>query len=101
MCTEHAVDAVGLNDAAGLFALADDCFRDLFELERLVDTSDDRVLFVARDRVLKRRVALRLHYRALAPSRRWFERETELLAALDHPAIRPVFSAGVRGDMAW
>src|SRR5690348_17792716 len=29
-----------------------------------------------------------------SPGRRWFLRENEVLAALDHPAIRPVFAAG-------
>ena len=101
ICTERALEAVDASDTAGLFALAEECLRDLFELERLVATSDDRVLFLARDRVLKRRVALRLQYRPAAPSRRWFERETELLASLDHPTIRAVFSAGTRGDLAW
>ena len=59
------------------------------------------MLFLARDRVLKRRVALWIHYQPDAESRRWFERETELLASLDHPAIRTVYSAGVRDDFAW
>ena len=101
MSLEPAAESGVSVDPAGLFSLAEDAFRDLFELERLVATSDERALFVARDCVLKRRVALRLQYRPDAPSRRWFERETELLAALDHPAIRAVYSAGVRGDLAW
>ncbi|MBI4501206.1 MAG: serine/threonine protein kinase [Gemmatimonadetes bacterium] len=88
-------------DPAALFTLAEGSLRDLFDVERLVATSDERVLFVARDQVLKRRVALRLHLRPDSTSRRWFERETELLAALDHPTIRAVYAAGVRGDLAW
>jgi serine/threonine protein kinase len=92
--------AAPVEDAA-LFALTEASLGDLFDLDRLVATSDDRALFLARDRVLKRRVALRIHYRPSAHSRRWFERETELLASLDHPAIRAVYSAGARDDLAW
>ncbi len=86
---------------ASLFSLAEEGLADLLAIERLVSASDERVLFVARDKVLKRKVALRIHHLPGAPSRRWFERETELLAALDHPAIRPVYAAGRRGDLAW
>src|SRR4051812_3790171 len=101
MSQEPAVQSGVAVDPAGLFTPGEEAFRALFELGRLVDPSDERALFLARDCVLKRRVALRLQYRPDAPSRRWFERETELLAALDHPAIRAVYSAGVRGDLAW
>ncbi|MBI4420595.1 MAG: serine/threonine protein kinase [Gemmatimonadetes bacterium] len=88
-------------DAAGLFALAERSFPDLFAIEQLVAASDERALFLVQDRVLKRRVALRIHLKPDAPSRRWFERESELLASLDHPAIRPVYSAGTRDTVAW
>ena len=77
-------------------------FRDLYEVRRLVALSPDRALFVVRDAVLKREVALRVH---LQPenirSRRWFERETELLANLDHSALRTVYAAGYRGRWAY
>ena len=102
MTPEHTLESPPpAADPAGLFELAATSFREELNIERLVAASDERALFVARDLVLKRRVALRLHYRPDAPSRRWFERENELLATLDHPAIRPVFSAGTTGDLAW
>src|SRR3990172_11994426 len=75
-------------------------FADLFELERPVAESDERVLFVARDRILKRRVALRLHLSADAPGRSWFLREAEVLASLDHPSVGHAYAAGLRDGIA-
>ncbi len=80
-------------EAKGLFA-------DLFEIERLVAESDERLLFVVVDKVLKRRVALRVHPHE-GPHRAWFMRETEILARLDHPSIRHVYAAGVRSGVAY
>jgi serine/threonine-protein kinase len=76
-------------------------FGDLFELERLVAQSDERVLFLVRDRVLKRRASLRVHLAPEAASRAWFLREAEVLAMLDHPSVRHVYSAGQRGAVAY
>jgi len=75
-------------------------FRDLFELVHLVHESEDHALFRARDRVLKRDVALRIHKKE-GPSRMWYERETEVLASLDHPSIRRIYSAGYRDGLAY
>jgi serine/threonine protein kinase len=88
-------------NAVVLFAQAEEVLGDLFEILATVAASTERVLFVARDRVLKRRVALRVHLQPDDRRRAWFVRETELLAALDHPALRPVYSAGFRGDWAY
>ena len=76
-------------------------FDDLFDLERLVAESDERVLYVARDLVLKRRVSLRIHLDEFSPGRPWFLREGEVLAQLDHPGFRRIFAAGFRGNFAW
>ncbi len=76
-------------------------FKGLFEIERLVARSDQRLLFVARDPVLKRRVALRVHTDPAAEGRAWFLKEAEVVASLDHPTIRHVYAAGVLGDLAW
>jgi serine/threonine protein kinase len=65
-----------------------------FRLDNLVALSSERALYQAWDRVLKRHVTIRLHLAADAPGRAWFLRETETLAALDHPAIRHVYAAG-------
>lgn len=84
-------------DAAALFEEASQTFGDLVVVEQLVAASPVRALFVARDRVLKRRVALRIHLAPDSPTRPWFSCETGLLASLDHPVLRPVYSGGQRG----
>ncbi len=76
-------------------------FDDLFDLERVVAESDERVLYVARDLVLKRRVALRIHLDEFSPGRAWFLREGEVLAQLDHPGFRRIYGGGFRGNFAW
>lgn len=76
-------------------------FPDLFEIERLVAESGDRLLFVARDKALKRRVALRVHPESDGPGCAWFMRESEVLASLDHPSIRHVYAAGIRSGVAY
>ena len=88
-------------DLAALFARAQRVFEGRFALERTVAASQTRVLFVAKDVVLKRRVALRIHLEPDSRSRLWFERETELSAAVDHRAIRAVYGGGHEGDWAY
>ncbi len=61
----------------------------------------ERVLFEAHDRILKRRVSLRVNFYSDEPTRAWFVREAEALGRLDHPAIRHVYDAGVIGDLAY
>ena len=78
----------------------DETFGDLFELEELVAESDERALYMVREKLLKRRAALRVQLRD-GPSLDWFLRETEVLASLDHPSIRHVYSAGMRGTNAF
>ncbi|HEX9693357.1 MAG TPA: serine/threonine-protein kinase [Gemmatimonadales bacterium] len=88
-------------DAPALFDRTRDLLGDLFEPVQIVAASRERVLFVARDVVLKREVGLRIHLQPGTASRALHERETDLLAQLDHPVIRPVYAAGVRGDWAY
>jgi serine/threonine protein kinase len=76
-------------------------FRGLFEIERLVSKSDERLLFLAADPVLRRRIALRLHVDPAAPGRAWFLKEAEVVSQLDHPSIRHAYSAGILGEVAW
>jgi serine/threonine protein kinase len=64
-----------------------------FRLDQLVALSRERAVYKAWDRMLKRYVALRVHLEPGSPGRAWFMRETETLAALDHPAIRHVYAA--------
>ncbi len=85
-------------DAVKLFGQVADLFQGVFEPLQIIAASEERALFVARDLVLRRRVALRVHLDPTAASRSWFDRETQLLAALDHPVLRPIFSAGAVGD---
>ena len=77
-------------------------FGDLYDVRRLVAMSPERALFVVRDSVLKREVALRVHLQSgNEGSRRWFERETELMASLDHASLRAVYAAGYRNNWAY
>ena len=88
-------------DAVGLFMQAEERFANMLEIHQLVAASAERALFVARDRVLKRRVGLRVHLEPDTWLRCWFERETEVFAALDHPVLRDVYSAGHRDEWAY
>jgi serine/threonine protein kinase len=72
-----------------------------FRLDNLVVLSRERALYHAWDKILKRHVALRVHLIPDSPGRAWFLRETETLAALDHPAIRHVYAAGFVGTFAY
>src|SRR5215210_9128806 len=72
-----------------------------YRLERTVAVSLERVLFEAQDRILRRRVSLRVNFYTDEPTRTWFVREAEALGRLDHPAIRHVYDAGVIGDLAY
>src|SRR5438093_4044008 len=84
--------------------LLDDVVRALtpaFRLDQRVAATAERTVYHAWDRVLKRSVALHVHLLAESPGRAWFLRETETLAALDHPAIRHVYAAGLVGRFAY
>src|SRR5207244_224714 len=84
--------------------LLDDVVRALtpaFSLDQRVAAAPERAVYHAWDRVLKRSVALHVHLASDSPGRAWFLRETETLAALDHPAIRHVYAAGVVGSFAY
>jgi serine/threonine-protein kinase len=72
-----------------------------FRLDHLVALSRERALYHAWDRMLKRHVALRVHLIPQSPDRAWFLRETETLAALDHPSIRHVYAAAEVGHVAY
>ena len=72
-----------------------------FRLDSLIELSSERALYHAWDRVLKRHVAIRVQLPAAAEARAWFMRETETLAALDHPSIRHVYAAGEVGPFAF
>jgi eukaryotic-like serine/threonine-protein kinase len=72
-----------------------------YRLERLVAATAEHVLFEAFDKVLKRRVSLRLNFYSDQPTRAWFLREGEALGQLDHPAIRHVYDGGIVGELAY
>ncbi len=72
-----------------------------YQLERALAENAERILFVAQDRVLNRRVSIRVNIFTDQLTRAWFLREAEALAQLDHPAIRHVYDVGVVGDVAW
>jgi len=72
-----------------------------FRFDHLVALSRERALYHAWDKLLKRHVALRVHLIPQSNDRAWFLRETETLAALDHPAIRHVYAAAEVGTYAY
>jgi serine/threonine protein kinase len=72
-----------------------------FRLDSVVALSRERALYRAWDRRLKRNVALRVHLIPDSPGRAWFVRESETLAALNHPALRHVYAAGEVGPFAY
>ena len=74
---------------------------DRYRLERIVAANADRVLFEAQDETLKRRVSVRVTFVDDEASRAWFERESEALGRLDHPAICHVYDAGIAGDLVY
>jgi serine/threonine protein kinase len=72
-----------------------------YQIEGRISATGGRVLFVARDTALSRRVSLRVHAAASEADRRWFLLEAEALAQLDHPAIRHVYDIGSGDGLAW
>ncbi len=88
-------------DPAAAFQAAEAAVGARYQVERLVAANRERVLFLAVDRVLKRRVSLRVNFYSDDPTRAWFLREAEALGQLDHPAIRHVYDVGTRGTLAY
>jgi serine/threonine protein kinase len=72
-----------------------------YRLERIVASSAERVLFEARDEVLRRRVGVRVNFYFDDAVRTWFMRESEALGQLDDPGITHVYDAGQIGDLAY
>jgi serine/threonine protein kinase len=72
-----------------------------YQLEHLVAASADRVFFAARDRLLRRRVSVRVHFGSDQAMRAWVLREAEALGQLDHPAIRHVYDIGVLDGLVY
>jgi eukaryotic-like serine/threonine-protein kinase len=88
-------------DDAQLFRRAEQALGHRYRLDNMIAASRERVLFLASDLTLKRRVALRIHFYPDDALRGWFLREAEALGRLDHPAIRHVYDAGLIGDLAF
>jgi serine/threonine protein kinase len=88
-------------DAVQLFLRTEKLMGSRYRLERLVAASAERVLFLAVDTLLNRRVSLRVNFFTSTPLRRWFLAEAEALAQLDHRAIRHVYDAGIVDDAAF
>ena len=83
------------------FDVADAALGHRYRLEHMVAASAERVLFLARDKILDRRVSLRVQQEQESPTRAWFLGEAKTLARLDHSAIRHVYDAGVIGRLAY
>ena len=72
-----------------------------FRLDHLVALSRERAMYHAWDRALKRPIGLRVHLIPDSPGRAWFVRETETLAALDHPSVRHIYAMGAVEHFAY
>jgi serine/threonine protein kinase len=88
-------------EPAQLFQATEAALGRRFRLERLVAANTERVLFVAQDLILNRRVSVRVNFYSGDALRAWFLKEAEALARLDHPAIRHVYDVGIAGDLAY
>jgi hypothetical protein len=85
---------------AGLGARLATALGGRFRVGRLVASSPHRVLFAGTDLVLHREVSIRVDVSG-GSGRRWFLREAEALAQLDHPSIRHIYDLGTAGHLAW
>ncbi len=72
-----------------------------FRLDALIAANRERVLFAAYDNLLNRPVSLRVNFYTDEKVRRWFLREAEAVAQLDHPAIRHAYDAALAGEVAY
>lgn len=88
-------------DPLGAFQRVEAALGPRYRLERVIAASRERVLFRADDVLLHRAVSLRVNFYSDESTRRWFLREAEALAQLDHPGIRPIYDAGVVGELAF
>ena len=93
MTERHKAIEEGI-DAATLFREAERRFAGQYRIERLVAATSNRALFLVRDEILKRTVALRVHLNPDTRSRDWFEREIETIARFDHRCLRTIHHAG-------
>lgn len=92
---------IGAPETADLMNRARKLFGKRFVIERLVAATPNRALFLSRDILLNRHAALRVHLKPDTRSRAWFEREIQLLAQLDHPSLRTIYTAGYEDNWAY
>ncbi|MGQ0703035.1 MAG: serine/threonine-protein kinase [Gemmatimonadales bacterium] len=85
----------------GLWQRAEAILGNRYRLERSIAANVERVLFMGQDRLLNRRVSIRLNFYTTDAVRVWFLREAEALARLDHAAIRHVYDVGVIDNVAY
>ncbi len=72
-----------------------------YRLDAMIAANRERVLFAAYDTQLHRPVSLRINFYSDDKVRRWFLREAEALAQLDHPALRHAYDVAQVGDVAY
>src|SRR5437868_1788910 len=89
-----------VTDDAGIRERLEAELRDRYRIERELGGGGMSRVFVATDATLGRRVAIKVLRPTLAAalSVERFRREVELSAALQHPNVVPVLSAGTAGD---
>jgi serine/threonine-protein kinase len=94
-------DAMSTPAPLTIFERVESALGHRYRLETMVAASRERVLFTAQDKLLRRRVSLRVNLYPDDQVRAWFLREAEALAQLDHPAVRHVYDAGIVGELAY
>lgn len=75
-----------------------------YRIERVVSRGGMGVVYLARDELLDRRIALKILAPELAENetfRRRFVSESRIAASLDHPNIIPIYSAGEIGGVLY
>ncbi|HEX3928698.1 MAG TPA: serine/threonine-protein kinase [Gemmatimonadales bacterium] len=72
-----------------------------FRPDETIAAQGERILLRAYDVLLRRSISVRVNVGASNEVLRWFLKEAEALARLDHPAIRHVYQAAVQGDVAY
>ncbi len=90
-----------MNSSAPSAAHVGSCLADRYDLVRHIARGGMGDVYEAVDRILDRRVAVKVFRSASPRDRERFDAEIRLLASLDHPTLVRVYDAGELGDDAY
>jgi tRNA A-37 threonylcarbamoyl transferase component Bud32 len=90
-----------VNSSAPTVAHVGSCLADRYDLVRHIARGGMGDVYEAVDRILHRRVAVKVFRSASPRDRERFDAEIRLLASLDHPTLVRVYDAGELGDDAY